>query len=141
MTPASALLTALRECGATVAVVNGRLRVEAPRGAVTDEMRRALERHQPELVALVDARDPRRDTPHFEGEGGDIAAVLLRGTVIGDCWLLADQETLGEYPELLRSGRPVVFFEEVEQLRGKTKTELQAIGLIKTVFPTGRVLQ
>jgi len=67
--------------------------------------------------------------------------VLLRGTMIGDLWLVADHDALAEFPEILHSGRPVVFFDEVEHLRGKTTAELQAIGLVKTIYPTGRVVQ
>lgn len=69
------------------------------------------------------------------------AAVLLRGTVIGDVWLVADTEALAEYPDILRSGLPVFLFEEVAQLRGKTLEELKAIGMLKAEFPTSRVLQ
>jgi hypothetical protein len=74
-------------------------------------------------------------------DAGELAAVKLRNTVIGDVWLVRDAETLADNPDIIRSGLPVFFFDEVEQLRGKTPAELQAIGLVKTVFPTGRVLQ
>ena len=67
--------------------------------------------------------------------------MLLRGTIIGDCWLVADHDALAEYPQILRTGLPLIFFDEVEQLRGKTAVELQMIGLIKSVYPGGRVLQ
>ena len=77
----------------------------------------------------------------FDTDTGELSAVKLVNTVIGDVWLVADTETLAEHPDIIRAGLPVFFFDELEQLRGKTAAELQAIGLVKSVFPTGRVLQ
>lgn len=53
MTSAIVLLTELRQLGADVAVVNGRLRIEAPRGAVTPGLRQALTDHKAELLAIL----------------------------------------------------------------------------------------
>jgi hypothetical protein len=74
-------------------------------------------------------------------DAGQLAAVKLVNTVIGDCWLVADDEALADHPDIIRSGLPVFFFDEVEMLRGKTPEELKAIGMVKAIFPTGRVLQ
>ena len=65
----------------------------------------------------------------------------LRNTVICDVWLVADAETLAENPDIIRSGLPVFFFDEIEMLRGKTPAELKATGMVKAEFPTSRVLQ
>ncbi len=65
----------------------------------------------------------------------------LRNTVIGDVWLVADSEALGEHPDIIRSGLPVFWFDEVEKLRGKTPAELKAIGMVKATFPTSWLLQ
>ena len=70
-----------------------------------------------------------------------IVAAKFTGTVIGDVWVIADAEVLVEHPDIIRSGLPVFFFDEVEQLRGKSIDELRAIAMVKTEFPTGRVLQ
>jgi hypothetical protein len=45
------LLATLRRSGIELTVHGGRLRVEAPRGAVTPELRRELREHKPELIA------------------------------------------------------------------------------------------
>ena len=92
-------------------------------------------------MALVDASSQTPDPPRFEGEAGTIAAVLMRGTVIGDLWLVANHDALAEFPEILRAGLPVIFFDEVEHLRDKSPADLQTLGIVKTVFPTARVLQ
>lgn len=63
---APALLEELRQLGASVAVVDGRLRIEVPRGRVTPELRESLTRHRDELRALLErslpAQDPRQLT-------------------------------------------------------------------------------
>jgi len=82
-----------------------------------------------------------RETPTFDADAGELAAVKLRNTVIGNVWLVADSEALADHPDIIRAGLPVFFFKEMEQLRGKTPEELKAIAMVKAVFPTGRVLQ
>jgi hypothetical protein len=79
--------------------------------------------------------------PTFDADAGELAAVKLRNTLIGDVWLVADPEALAEHPDIIRAGLPVFFFDEVEMLRGKTPAELKAIGMVKAEFPTSRVLQ
>ena len=86
-------------------------------------------------------RTSQREAATFDAGAGELAAVLLRATVIGDVWLVADADALTDSPDIIRSGLPVFFFGEVEQLRGKTAEELKAIGMVKATFPTSRVLQ
>jgi hypothetical protein len=50
---AVALLAELQHRGASVAVVGERLRVEAPTGTVTPQMREALAAHKSELLRLL----------------------------------------------------------------------------------------
>jgi hypothetical protein len=52
------LLATLRRAGIEVSVREDRLRIEAPRGAVTPEIHRALVDHKPELIAALSV--PRR---------------------------------------------------------------------------------
>jgi hypothetical protein len=86
-------------------------------------------------------RTSQREAPTFGPDAGKIAAAKLTGTIIGDCWLVADDHALADHPDIIRAGLPVFFFDEVEQLRGKTPAELKAIGMVKAEFPTSRVLQ
>ena len=58
---ASELLATLTALGATVRAVEDRLRIEAPSGALTPELRSALAEQKPALLALV--RDPPRVRP------------------------------------------------------------------------------
>lgn len=84
---------------------------------------------------------PTAENGTFDLDTTEITAVKLVNTSIGDVWLVADTDALAEHPDIIRSGLPVFLFEEVETLRGKTPEELRAIGMVKAVFPTGRVLQ
>ena len=93
-------------------------------GTVTPEMRQGVDDHEAALDAAA----------------GELA-VKLCNTIIGDVWLVADAHTLAEHPDIEASGLPVFFFDEVERLRGKSVEALQAIGKIKSVFPTSRVQQ
>ena len=54
MTPHE-LLETLRQAGAEIFAVGDRLRVRAPRGVVTDEIRRCLAEHKPQLLAELSA--------------------------------------------------------------------------------------
>ena len=100
----------------------------------------ALSLIQREPVAVPEV-SPTPAEPTFDADASQVAAVKLVNTVIGDIWLLADADALAEHPDIIRSGLPVFFFDEVEMLRGKTPEELKAIGMVKATFPTGRVLQ
>jgi hypothetical protein len=130
----TALLAELQNRGATLTVVGDRLRLEAPESALNDELLSAVAAHKPEILQLL-------SMPALNADAGELAAVKLRNTVIGDVWLVADAEALAEHPDIIRSGLPVFWFDELEMLRGKTPAELKAIGMVKATFPTGRVLQ
>jgi len=62
---ATTLLEELRQLGATAAVVDGRLRIEAPRGRVTPELRATLATHKAELLALLTRTLPAPDPQHL----------------------------------------------------------------------------
>ncbi|MGE3993580.1 hypothetical protein [Pseudorhodoplanes sp.] len=74
-------------------------------------------------------------------ETGTIAAVLLRGSVIGDAWLVADDDALAEHSDLAQSGLPVFRFAEVPFLAQLDAEALRAVAACKRAFPTARVLQ
>ena len=50
---ASSLLTRLSSQKAVVSAEGGRLRVEAPRGVLTDQLRQDLKHHKPEILAFL----------------------------------------------------------------------------------------
>lgn len=131
---ASELLITLRTLGVTLFPTPEGIRYEAPTGALTPELRVAVAAHKPELVRLL-------STPTLDADAGELVAAKLRNTAIGDVWLVADADALAEQPDIIRGGLPVFFFDELRQLRGKTAAELKVIGMVKAVFPTGRVLQ
>jgi hypothetical protein len=152
----SDVLAELRQRRIELSVVGQALHYRAPRGALTPELRRSLAEHGAELLtALRCSNSPKTLTcgnEHLSAFGdqlstgslpdaGELAAVKLRNTVIGDAWLVADAETLADHPDIVRSGLPIFFFDEIERLRGKTAAELKAVAMVKQQFPTGRVLQ
>lgn len=100
-------------------------------------------------TAVSEAAAQRPGRRHTErGERADVtagtaAAVFIRSAVLDGAlvWLVRDDEAMAQHPDIIRSGLPLFFFDEVEQLRGKTPDELRAIAMVKTVFPTARVLQ
>jgi hypothetical protein len=66
---------------------------------------------------------------------------MLRGTVVGDVWLVADPDTVTEHSDIANSGLPIFLFEEVEALRTKSTDELRAICEVKRLFPIAKVIQ
>jgi hypothetical protein len=46
-------LAAIRQLGGNLSLANGKVRVETPAGALTTELRQALQVHKPELLALL----------------------------------------------------------------------------------------
>ncbi len=79
-----------------------------------------------------------RPSPPRKLDAGDIEAVRLTKTVIGDVWLVRDREAA---ERIAAQSVPIFYFEEVETLRGKTKSELEATAATKRVFPASKVLQ
>jgi TubC N-terminal docking domain len=67
---AARLVARLRAADVRLAVVGGRLRVDAPRGVLTDADREALRAHKAEILALLHALDA-------EARAGDGVAVLV----------------------------------------------------------------
>ena len=80
-------------------------------------------------------------TAGFDLNGGTIVAVKFVGTVIGDIWVITDAQVLVDHPDIIRAQLPTFFFDEIEQLRGKSLAELRAIAKVKAEFPTSRILQ
>jgi hypothetical protein len=91
--------------------------------------------------SAASAKGPKKTVELFDADDGQLAAVKLRNTVIDDLWLVADDDALSDHPDIIRSGLPVFFFDELERLRGKTREQLRAIAAVKAAFPTSRVLQ
>jgi len=152
----TAILNELQTRRVVLFVEGGALRYRAPKGAITPELRQALIENKTDILTAITsgkganiARQERGALDSLSSEtaatadltSGTIAAVKLVNTIIGDVWLVADDATLSEHPDIIRGGLPVIFFDEVEQLRGKTPAELKAIGMVKATFPTSRVLQ
>lgn len=107
------LLTELRTRGAMVTAMGDRLRIEAPQGSIGPDLVTELSAHKAELLAALSAPE---QPATFDPDGGQPAAVWLRDTVVGDVWLVADTEALADHPDIIRSGWPVFFFDEIERL-------------------------
>jgi hypothetical protein len=79
--------------------------------------------------------------PPYLADAGALAAVLLRGTVWGELWLIADDDVLADHPGIAGTGLPIVRFAELAHLERLGAVELGALGIVKRAFPTARVLQ
>lgn len=79
------LLAELKRSGVVVSLAGDRLRVEAPTGTVTEDLRRLLVEHKPELMAvLAEEEDWRAEALEAERRFGHRAARLypLIGTSV-----------------------------------------------------------
>lgn len=76
---AAKLLSDLEQRDVAVTVEGGQLRVDAPRGVLTEDLRRTLSEHKPEIVALIRDRTPAPGSGASEqpGEDARIAAMTL----------------------------------------------------------------
>lgn len=76
MTNSSNLLSPLTAAGLTVRVVNGDRLSVAPATRLTDDLRRHICQHKPELLALLVANDPQHQNVaiefHFRAGGGGV---------------------------------------------------------------------
>ncbi len=74
---ATSLISDLRARGVFLAAIGDRLRVDAPVGVVSPDLRAALAQHKPELVRLLsrpsDARRTALDGPYVETAHGYLA--------------------------------------------------------------------
>lgn len=165
MRTATEILTELKNLGVDLSVDGSDLRWRAPRGVMRPDLQQSLAEKKAAIMAMLlelpkpkDAAAAQEQLSDDVGSlvrpnmpsaaltdlaAGPITAVLIKSTVLDGAliWMVVDDDALSDHPDILRSGLPVFFFDEVEQLRGKTAAELAAIGLVKSVFPTGRVLQ
>lgn len=69
----------------------------------------------------------------------NLAAVLVRGTVVGDVWFVADDEALAENPDVVTSGLPVFLFDEVRHFKRLAQPQLVAAAVCKRIFPSSRL--
>jgi TubC N-terminal docking domain len=160
-----AILSEVRNCGVRLSVEGEGLRYRAPRGALTPQLRQALTESKADIINALLTGEGRKQSNAAKSElgtlednlplrgssrptstdlaAGEIGAVLMKSAVLDNelVWLVANYEALSEHPDIIRSGYPVFFFEEVEHLRRKSPDELRVIAETKRCFPTGRVLQ
>lgn len=132
---ATAILTSLRACGASVAVDGDRLRIDAPKGSVPPELKASVQAHKDELVRLL-------RSPLDPGGAAEIGAVLIRSTALGEsAWLVPNSAALMDCPDIAASGLPIFFFDEVDKLASLPPEELRTVAMLKRVFPGSRIVQ
>lgn len=74
-----------------------------------------------------------------EDPAADRDAVRLTSALIGDYWLVADDNEMT--PDILGASLPVFRFREVPFLRGLAAADLLAVAPVKRAFPTSEVVQ
>src|SRR5689334_21124328 len=113
------------------------IRYEAPRGALTPDLRAAVAVHKAELLAMLNELP----TSANRAKSNEVAAVRLVATMIGDVWLVLDGAALAEHPDILASNLPVFYADELTALAGKSVEELRTIAAVKRNFPGARIVQ
>ena len=122
-----------------LSAIAGRLGTQATSDALTPGLRSGLAAQEVEELVDLDGRKER--TAISGAENSLAAAVRLRNPVLGEVWIVLDTRSLAEHPDIIRSGLPVFFYDELRHLNGRSAEELRAVAKVKSVFPTGRVLQ
>ena len=79
------LLRELKGRGAVVRAVGDRIRIEAPRGTITDELRSLIREHKTELLRLLNAGQ-REAGGHVETERSAGVTLALSLRPGGRCW-------------------------------------------------------
>ena len=98
MSTGSVLLSELRQLGATVDVIGDRLRIEVPRGTMTNEMRQAVRAHKAEVIAAV-KRKRAQGPDGWHGDDcvaaiGEVFAELKRTYIAGTFDFIAGDNVL-----------------------------------------------
>jgi hypothetical protein len=132
------LLAELRQRGIRITAQGDHLYLDAPRGAVTSELREALITSKEELLRLLiqpsttTARDPESEAfVNTHGEGAPNAAVKVWSDMLGEAvWVVADDMPRTEWP----AGSPVYTHQEVKILLRVGPDTLKWVHLVKELF-------
>ena len=134
---AAALIDELHARGAELTADGDRLLCRAPAGAITPELKEQIAR---EKAALLDALHGGVDPAPADQR----VAYLLRTKDIGDLWLVPDEDAASELHRVFEakgSELPILTFDEVPLLKGKSRRILAAALTAKAALPGARILQ
>jgi len=140
MTPSDALraaLAAAAAAGVTLYLRGGEVRLRGNLRALPPAVREKLRAERDTLRRLLAGPDPGPGVT--DPTDADVGAVRLSSPLIGDYWLVADDDEMT--PDILAAGLPVFRFEEVPFLRGLRPADILAVAATKRAFPTSKILQ
>ena len=132
-----AALATATAVGVTVCVRDDEVRVRGNVGALPPDVRAHLRAERESIRRLLAPCPVSARTS--DPTDADIGAVRLTSPLIGDYWLIADDDEMT--PDIADAGLPVFRFAEVPFLRGLSPDDLKAVAAVKRVFPTSQVLQ
>jgi hypothetical protein len=141
-----ALLGELRARRVAVRWIGERLRLEAPRGILTAELRAALTANREALRAALRAGelpDPALDEEPLAETRERLGAVLIRSPRFGAVWMVLDPCAAPELEaeeQAREEPRPVLLAEDVARLRGKPDAAVRAALERLRAFPGARVV-
>ena len=75
---ASQIITNVRALGGTITAADGRLRIDAPAGAITDDLRNQVRAHKPEIMAMLTTPEPTFTLPDRPADKSGHVAELIR---------------------------------------------------------------
>ena len=140
---AAGIIERLRGRGITLQAKGDRLRFR-PVDAVSPEMLATLRSRKPELLEELRLEDASIEDGGILETREDLVAVRVQSRLLGrQVWLARDEQTAlelhAEMPRALRL--PVLLFDELPLLRGKSQTMLNVLLDAKAVFSGSRLLQ
>ncbi len=143
------LLADLERLGVAYSVEGQHLRLEAPRGAISDEMRQALKEHKPQIVELLCQRQRAPATGGHCGEpskAGRVAEMTLEAFAEAGLILKVRSEVLGcsvlfvsdDVPEAAIAGYDIPIYRAAElrklALLNPAPHSLRGLHDAKTIF-------
>ena len=140
---ASALMAELRSLGVSLSPEGARLRYRGSREVLTPDLLEKIRERKVELLELLQVPEDLTAAPILETRV-DFEAVRVRSRPLGlELWLARDDKVAAELrAEMSRTQRlPVILFEEIPLLRGKSLEMCRALLDVRLVFLEGRLVQ
>ena len=140
---AAVLIEKLQEKGVRLTADGTRLRFRGPRTVLDDTCLAQLRERKLEILELLRTADELESASIVETRES-LVAVRIRSRSLGrDLWLARDARTARELcqDETASERLPILLYDEIPKLRGKSSRMLNALLDTKQVFPGAQVVQ
>ena len=139
---AAVLIEELRSLGVSLSPEGEQLRYRGSRGVITPDLLERIRARKGELLEILRAETPEdlTESEILETRTG-LAAVRIKSRLLGcELWLAHDARTAAELRDEMAPEKalPILLFEDVPRLRGKSPAALRALLEVASVFPGSR---